>query len=100
MLPYNFDYWELGVLIFLMGIGSGMFSSPNTSSIMNSVPPQDRGVASGMMSTLMNSASTLSMAVFFTIVIVGIQEAFPGAILASFASFGSITQMCSSLWII
>ncbi|AKB80418.1 Permease, multidrug efflux [Methanosarcina horonobensis HB-1 = JCM 15518] len=91
MLPYNFDYWELGVLIFLMGIGSGMFSSPNTSSIMNSVPPQDRGVASGMMSTLMNSASTLSMAVFFTIVIVGIQEAFPGAILASFASFGSIT---------
>ena len=77
MLPYNFDYWELGVLIFLMGIGNGMFSSPNSSSIMNSVPPQDRGVASGMMSTLMNSANTLSMAVFFTIVIVGIQKAFP-----------------------
>jgi len=91
MLPYNFDYWELGVLIFLMGIGSGMFSSPNTSSIMNSVPPQDRGVASGMMATLMNSAATLSMAVFFTIVIVGIQGTFPDAILASFASFGSIT---------
>jgi MFS family permease len=89
MLPYNFDYWELGVLIFLMGIGSGMFSSPNTSSIMNSVPPQDRGVASGMMSTLMNSAATLSMAVFFTIVIVGIQGAFPEAIHSSFASFGS-----------
>ncbi|WP_440946250.1 MFS transporter [Methanosarcina sp. T3] len=89
MLPYNFDYWELGVLIFLMGIGSGMFSSPNTSSIMNSVPPQDRGVASGMMSTLMNSASTLSMAVFFTIVIVGIQGAFPEAIYSSFASLGS-----------
>lgn len=89
MLPYNFDYWELGVLIFLMGIGSGMFSSPNTSSIMNSVPPQDRGVASGMMSTLMNSAATLSMAVFFTIVIVGIQGAFPEAIHSSFASLGS-----------
>ena len=56
---------------------------------MNSVPPQDRGVASGMMSTLMNSANTLSMAVFFTIVIVGIQESFPGAIHNSFASFGS-----------
>lgn len=89
MLPYNFDYWELGVLIFLMGIGSGMFSSPNTSSIMNSVPPQDRGVASGMMSTLMNSAATLSMAVFFTIVIVGIEGAFPEAIHSSFASLGS-----------
>ncbi|MEN6582802.1 MAG: MFS transporter, partial [Armatimonadota bacterium] len=51
LLPYNFDYWELGVLIFFMGIGNGMFASPNSSSIMNSVPPQNRGVASGMLST-------------------------------------------------
>ncbi|MDR7665029.1 MFS transporter [Methanosarcina sp. Z-7115] len=90
LLPYNFDYWELGILIFFMGIGNGMFSSPNSSSIMNSVPPEDRGVASGMMFTLSNSANTLSMAVFFTIVIVGIQETFPGAIQSSFASFGSL----------
>ncbi|MDQ1252753.1 MAG: hypothetical protein QG646_1885 [Euryarchaeota archaeon] len=89
MLPYNFDYWELGVLIFLMGLGNGMFSSPNSSSIMNSVPPQDRGVASGMMATLMNSAMTLSMAVFFTIVIVGIEKSFPSAIYESFASLGA-----------
>ncbi len=89
LLPYNFDYWELGVLIFFMGIGNGMFASPNSSSIMNSVPPQNRGVASGMLSTLGNSASTLSMSVFFTIVIVGIQKAFPGAVHNSFASLGS-----------
>lgn len=88
MLPYNFDYWELGILIFLMGSGNGMFSSPNSSSIMNSVPPEDRGVASGMMFTLSNSASMLSMGVFFTIVIVGIQGALPGAIHESFASLG------------
>lgn len=88
MLPYNFDYWELGILIFLMGGGNGMFSSPNSSSIMNSVPPEDRGVASGMMFTLSNSASMLSMGVFFTIVIVGIQGALPGAIHESFASLG------------
>jgi MFS family permease len=98
VLPYNFDYWELGVLIFLMGIGNGMFSSPNSSSIMNSVPPQDRGVASGMMSTLMNSAWTLSMAVFFTIVIIGIQKSFPSAIHDSFASLGtSLTPMVQQL---
>ena len=89
MLPDNFDYWELGILIFLMGLGNGMFSSPNSSSIMNSVPPQDRGVASGMMFTLSNSASMLSMGVFFTIVIVGIQGALPGAIHESFASLVS-----------
>jgi MFS family permease len=88
-LPYNFDYWELGILIFLMGCGNGMFSSPNSSSIMNSVSPQDRGVASGMLFTLSNSASMLSMGVFFTVVIVGIQGALPGAIHESFASLGS-----------
>lgn len=90
MLPSNFEYWELGVLIFLMGLGNGMFSSPNSSSIMNSVPAQDRGVASGMMSTLMNSAWTLSMAVFFTIVIVGIEKSFPSAIHDSFANLGTL----------
>lgn len=89
LLPSNFDYWQLGILIFFMGIGNGMFSSPNSSSIMNSVPAQDRGVASGMMSTLINSAATLSMAIFFTIVIVGIQGALPGAIHESFANLGS-----------
>jgi MFS family permease len=90
MLPYNFDYWELGILIFLMGAGNGMFSSPNSSSVMNSVPPQDRGVASGTMFTLTSSANTVSMAVFFTIVIVGIKGAFPGAIHDYFASLGSL----------
>jgi len=90
MLPYNFDYWELGILIFLMGAGNGMFSSPNSSSVMNSVPPQDRGVASGTMFTLTSSANTVSMAVFFTIVIVGIKRAFPGAIHDYFASLGSL----------
>lgn len=89
LLPSNFDYGQLGILIFFMGIGNGMFSSPNSSSIMNSVPAQDRGVASGMMSTLINSAATLSMAIFFTIVIVGIQGALPGAIHESFANLGS-----------
>jgi len=92
MLNFDFAYWQLGTLLFLMGCGSGMFASPNSSSIMNSVPPQDRGVASGMMSTLMNSANTASMAVFFTIVIVGIQSSFPGAITNSIASLGS-TQL-------
>jgi len=90
MLPYNFDYWELGILIFLMGAGNGMFSSPNSSSVMNSVPPEDRGVASGTMFTLTSSANTVSMAVFFTIVIVGIKGAFPGAIHDYFASLGSL----------
>ena len=89
-LPYNFDYIELGLTLFLMGVGGGMFGSPNSASIMNSVAPQDRGVASGMMTTVMMTAFTVSMAMFFTIVIVGITQRFPDAMTSSLASIGAV----------
>ena len=50
-LPYNFIYFEFAVLIYVQGIGMGMFASPNIASIMNSVPPENRGAASGMRTT-------------------------------------------------
>lgn len=89
MLPYNFDYIIFGLTIFMMGIGGGMFGSPNSASIMNSVPSNERGVASGMMFTIMNTSFTASMAIFFTIVIVGITQRFPDAMTASLASIGA-----------
>lgn len=89
-LPYNFNYIYFGIALFLMGIGNGMFGSPNSASIMNSVPAQERGVASGMMTTVMNTAFTASMAMFFTILIVGITQRFPEAMTASLASIGAV----------
>ena len=89
-LPFNFSYLEFGLALFLMGVGGGMFGSPNSASIMNSVPSEDRGVASGMMYTIMNTAFTASMAIFFTIVIVGITQRFPDAMTTSLASIGAI----------
>ena len=89
-LPYDFGYLEFGAAIFMMGIGQGMFSSPNTASIMNSVSPKDRGVASGMITTVIMTAFTASMAMFFTIVIVGITQKFPGAMTSSLASIGAV----------
>jgi MFS family permease len=88
-LPFNFSYLEFGLALFLMGVGGGMFGSPNSASIMNSVPSEDRGVASGMMYTIMNTAFTASMAIFFTIVIVGITQRFPDAMTTSLASIGA-----------
>lgn len=89
-LPYNFDYIEFALILLMMGIGGGMFGSPNNASIMNSVPPQDRGVASGMMFTIMNTAFTVSMAIFFTVVIVGVTQRFPAAMTASLTSIGAV----------
>ena len=90
VLPYNFDYIQFALVLFMMGVGGGMFGSPNSSSIMNSVPPQDRGVASGMMFTIMNTSFTVSMAIFFTIVIVGITQRFPEAMTSSLANIGAV----------
>ncbi len=77
ILPYNFDYLTFAIALMIMGLGNGMFSSPNAAAIMNSVPADKRGVSSGMMSTLMNSGFVLSMGMFFTIIVFGLTKAFP-----------------------
>jgi hypothetical protein len=89
MLPYDFDYLPFAIALFIMGIGNGMFASPNSAAIMNSVPPGDRGVASGMMSTLMNSGFVISMGMFFTIIVVGLTKEFPAALSSALTSAGA-----------
>nr|WP_307720603.1 MFS transporter [Dictyobacter kobayashii] len=79
-LPANFDYTWFAVLIFFLGLGQGMFSSPNTSSVMGSVPAEQRGVASGMRATFQNSGSIVSIGVFFSIITAGLAAALPSTL--------------------
>ncbi|AKJ15214.1 MFS transporter [Streptomyces incarnatus] len=76
-LPVDFDYGVFAALLLLNGLGQGMFSSPNTSSIMGSVPARDRGVASGMRSTFQNSGTALSIGVFFSLMVSGLASTLP-----------------------
>jgi MFS family permease len=76
-LPVNFSYADFGTLIALNGIGIGMFSAPNTASLMSSVPPEQRGAASGMRATFQNSGSALSIGVFFSLMITGLASTLP-----------------------
>jgi MFS family permease len=80
VIPVDFSYWVFAALLLLNGIGSGMFSSPNTSAVMSSVPPEQRGAASGMRATFLNSGSALSIGIFFTFMIVGLAGSLPGAL--------------------
>jgi MFS family permease len=80
LLPTDFQYWELGIILFAQGIGMGMFASPNAAAVMNSVPPENRGAASGMLATLQNVGQQASMAVFFTIVILGLSSGLGGSV--------------------
>jgi len=89
MLPYNFDYPVFAIALLIMGLGNGMFGAPNIAAIMNSVPPDERGVASGMRSMLQNSGMVVSMALFFTIVIVSLTHLFPPELATSLTSAGA-----------
>ncbi len=85
-LSYNFAYVDFGLMLFMMGAGMGMFAAPNITAVMNSVAPQQRGVASGMRATLQNTGQTASMGIFFTIVLVSLTTRLPGAFTTALAS--------------
>jgi len=78
--PADFSYTPFAAVMVAMGISGGLFASPNTSSIMNSVPARDRGAASGMRVTFANSGLPLSMGLFFTLLVLGLNSKVPSAL--------------------
>jgi MFS family permease len=88
VLPVNFPYVAFALLIALNGVGIGMYSSPNSSSIMSSVPAEYRGVASGMRATFQNSGTSLSIGVFFSLMIAGLASALPRTLTSGLAQHG------------
>ena len=79
-LPVNFSYPVFALIIFILGIGQGMFAAPNTTSVMNAVPPEHRGITAGMRATFTNMSFMFSIVVFFTLLVVGLGTALPGAL--------------------
>jgi MFS family permease len=88
VLPVNFPYLAFALLIALNGVGIGMYSSPNSSSIMSSVPAEYRGVASGMRATFQNSGTSLSIGVFFSLMIAGLAGALPRTLSSGLTQHG------------
>jgi EmrB/QacA subfamily drug resistance transporter len=59
------SFLGLAFPLIFVGSGMGIFAAPNRASIMNSVPPGARGIASGISTTFVNLGNTLSLAVAF-----------------------------------
>jgi MFS family permease len=87
-LPENFAYWQFALVIFLNGLAMGLFAAPNQAGIMNSLPPDQRGVGAGMAGTFQNSSMVLSIGIFFSLIIVGLSSTLPGVIYHGLASHG------------
>ncbi|SEH50323.1 Major Facilitator Superfamily protein [Mycolicibacterium rutilum] len=88
MIPVDFNYWVFAVLVFLNGLGGGIFTAPNTAAIMSSVPAAERGAASGVRATFFNAGSSLSIGIFFSLMIVGLANTLPTAMSAGLQAQG------------
>jgi MFS family permease len=55
--------WDVVWRLAVVGLGMGMFQSPNNSAIMGSVPPWHLGIASGIIAAMRNVGMVLGIAV-------------------------------------
>jgi MFS family permease len=88
VLPVDFSYPWFALILVLNGIGMGLFASPNSAGVMNSLPPAQRGAGAGMLATFMNSAMVLSIGVFFTLMIVGLAAGLPHTLQSGLVAHG------------
>jgi len=93
MIPVPFNYLVFASLIFLNGLGGGMFTAPNTAAIMSSVPAAQRGAASGVRATFFNAGASLSIGIFFSLMIVGLAHTLPQAMSAGLQQQGIPASM-------
>jgi EmrB/QacA subfamily drug resistance transporter len=61
-------YLASGAYMFIVGIGSGMFNSPNTAAMMGTVPPHRRGIAAGARVLVQNTGAVISIAFVIAVV--------------------------------
>src|SRR5690348_12914858 len=67
-LSVSTPYWETSLWLLVVGIGSGMFNSPNTAAMMGTVPQHRRGIAAGARTMLQNTGAVISIAFVLAIV--------------------------------
>lgn len=61
-LLVDVPYVTLGAALAVLGVGNGLFMSPNNNAVMGSVSANRRGVAAGTRNLLMNSGQTMAIA--------------------------------------
>jgi MFS family permease len=106
-LQVHTPYWQSTLWLAIVGVGSGMFNSPNTAAMMGTVPAQRRGIAAGARMLLQNTGAVLSIAFVLAIVTSAIPKATLFAIFSGLAKGLSdqklapfIHNMHLALWVL
>jgi EmrB/QacA subfamily drug resistance transporter len=85
-LDVHTPYWQSALWLLVVGVGSGMFNSPNTAAMMSAVPAVRRGIAAGTRMMLQNTGAVISIAFVLAV----ITAAVPKNVL--FKIFSGLTQ--------
>jgi EmrB/QacA subfamily drug resistance transporter len=100
-------YWESTIWLFLVGVGSGMFNSPNTAAMMGTVPAHRRGIAAGARTMLQNTGAVISIAFVMAIITAAVPQDVLLSIFSGVASGLSdarldpfIHNMHTALWVL
>jgi EmrB/QacA subfamily drug resistance transporter len=100
-------YWIGAFWLALVGIGSGMFNSPNTAAMMGTVPVDRRGIAAGARVMLQNTGAVISIAFVMAIVTSAVPKDVLFKIFSGVASGLSsaqlapfIANMHTALWVL
>jgi MFS family permease len=100
-------YWVGAVWLAIVGIGSGMFNSPNTAAMMGTVPVERRGIAAGARVMLQNTGAVISIAFVMAVVTAAVPKDVLFKIFSGVASGLSnsqlapfIANMHTALWVL
>jgi EmrB/QacA subfamily drug resistance transporter len=106
-LEAHSPYWESALWLAIVGIGSGMFNSPNTAAMMGTVPVNRRGIAAGARVMLQNTGAVISIAFVLAIVTAAVPKPVLFKIFSGLANGLSdaqlapfITNMHTALWVL
>jgi EmrB/QacA subfamily drug resistance transporter len=106
-LAVHTSYWQSGLWLLLVGVGSGMFNSPNTAAMMGTVPPNRRGIAAGARTLVQNTGAVLSIAFVLAIVTSAVPKSTLFAVFSGLAKGLSpeklapfINNMHVALWVL
>jgi MFS family permease len=107
LLKADSAYWESGVWLGLVGLGSGMFNSPNTAAMMGTVPAERRGIAAGARMMLQNTGAVISIAFVIAVVTAAVPKPVLFKIFSGLASGLApskldpfIANMHTALWVL
>jgi MFS family permease len=100
-------YIQSTIWLFLVGVGSGMFNSPNTAAMMGTVPAHRRGIAAGARTMLQNTGAVISIAFVLAIITAAVPKDVLFRIFSGVASGLSdaklapfIANMHTALWVL